>query len=90
MEPALFSPSLRNKNNPPQEKFLTLQQTKSPKKFLMFSQKKAVLIFQEVTFKALNIKKPTLKKLIFQEMEPFNPWFKKKFIYQEGTLKSQV
>ena len=50
----------------------------TPKKSLIFSQKKAVLMFQEVTFRVRKMKKPTLKKLlIFQEMKTFNLKLKK-------------
>ena len=46
---------------PPREKFLILQETEAPKKFLIFSQKKAFLIFLETE----NPK----KFFIFQEKE---------------------
>ena len=43
---------------------------------------KKFFIFQEVTFRAQNMKKPTLKKLLtFQEMGLFKPKLKKKFLY---------
>ena len=59
--PALFSPSSKNKKSPPREKFLILHETEAPKKLLIFSQKKAFLTFRETE---------TLKKLlIFQETE---------------------
>ena len=50
----------------------------SPKKFRVFSQKKAVLMFREVTFRARKMKKTALKKLfMFQEIKFFNPKLKK-------------
>ena len=57
----LFSRSSKNKNkNPPQENFLC----STIKKLLIFSQKKAVLIFQET--------ESTKEILMFQEMELFH------------------
>ena len=45
--PALFSPSLKNKKQFTQRKFLILQGTETPKKCLVFSQKKTSIIFLE-------------------------------------------
>ena len=49
---ALFSPSSKNKKNPLRENFLYSGKMKHSisniKKFLIFSQKKAVIIFQEI------------------------------------------
>ena len=63
---ALFSPSSKNKENPPQENFLY----SNIKKLLIFSQKKAVLIFQETeTLKEFLIFSRKKTFLIFRETE---------------------
>ena len=60
--------------------FLILQETETLEK---------LLIFQEVTFRAQDMKKPTLRKLlILQQMELLSPKVKKTLTYQEGILKS--
>ena len=77
MEPCTFSPSPTNKKIH-LEKISYTSGNGNPKNFLIFSQKKAVLMFWYVTFTARKMKKPTLKKLlIFQEMKLFNHKLKK-------------
>ena len=77
MEPCTFSPSPKNKKIH-LEKISYTSGNGNPKNFLIFSQKKAVLMFWYVTFTARKMKKPTLKKLlIFQEMKLFNHKLKK-------------
>ena len=56
---ALFSPSSKNKRNPPLKKIFILQETKTLEKFLIFSKKDAFLIFR-------NMETPK-KFFIFQE-----------------------
>ena len=45
-------------------KFFILQQQETPKALLIFSQKKAVIMFREVTFRVRKMKKPAPKKLL--------------------------
>ena len=66
------------------KKILIFRKTETPKKFFIFQETelshisgngnpKKLLIFQEVTFRARKVKKPTLKKLVIsQEMENFS------------------
>ena len=74
---ALFSPSSKNKKDSPQENFLY----SNIKKFLVFSQKKVVLVFQEM--------EAPKKFPIFQETElsyiPGNRNPEKLLIFQERT-----
>ena len=51
--PALFTPSSKNKRNSPREHFLYFRKRKRRKKLLIFSQKKAFLIFQETKLSEL-------------------------------------
>ena len=64
--------------------FLIFRETETPEKIFIFQETelsyisenrnpKKLLISQEVTFRARKIKKTTLKKLIFQEMEVSRP-----------------
>ena len=47
MKPCTFRPEPKNIKQSTPQKFLMLQETRAPKKFLIFSEKKAFLIFQK-------------------------------------------
>ena len=88
MEPKLFNPSLKNKKNPPQENLSYFGKIKlsnsNIKKLLTFSQKKAVIIFQESkTPKKLLIFSQEKAFLIFQERETTKQKIR---IFQETAL----
>ena len=87
MEPCTFSAQAqkKKKDNPPREMLSKLRETKTLKKYLIFSQKKAFIIFHETE---------TPKKFfIFQETELSyvsgnrNP--KQLLIFQEVTLRAR-
>ena len=67
--------------SPPREKFLEFQETKTPKKFLRFSQKEAFLIFRGTE----TSKNPYLSGngtfLVFQERNIQNPDITELFLY---------
>ena len=75
-------------------KLLKLQESKNPKRFILFFQKKASYIPENGnhekkitpgngTLRAQKMKKPTLKKLlIFPEIELFNPKLKKLLVFR--------
>ena len=71
------------------EKILYTLRNRNLDKFLIFSQKKAVLMFREVTFRAWKMKKKkTLsKKLIFEETVLLNPKLKKLLFFSGEALR---
>ena len=75
---ALFSPSSKNKRNPPLRNFFILQETKTLEKFLIFSKKDAFLIFR-------NIETPK-KFFIFQKRKFLI--FHKRYIQNPGVFKT--
>ena len=70
----LLSPSSKNKKNPPRENFLY----SNIKKFLLFSQKKAVLIFQETPKRFLILSQKKAFVIFWETEAP-----KKLFGYQQ-------
>ena len=79
---ALLGPSSKNKENPPRENFIYFGEmelsSSNIKKFLIFSQKTAYLMFQEMEFLG-----PSSKFLIYQEMGLSNSKIKKCLLFPE-------
>ena len=69
----LFSVQCREIKKIHPEKISYTSSNENPEKFLVFSQKKAVLMFQEVTFRVQKMKKLFI---FFQEIKLFNPKLK--------------
>ena len=63
MKPCTFQPKLEKIKKSATGKFLIFQETKTPKKFLIFSEKKGLIIFQktETSKKFLTFRKVTFR-----------------------------